>query len=247
MFARITAALALAATGACTSADDGRRERLTVLAAASLTGAFSDLERAFEQANPGVDVMSGFGGSSALAQQIRSDAPVDVFASADDESMATALRDAEGGVQPEVFARNRLMIATPRGDKAVTALGDLARRDVIVVLCTPEVPCGRLAREALDRAGIVVTPRSYERDVKAVVAKVAAGEADAGIVYETDVRADPELVGVPIPGSEDPELQARYVAAALPGRRSPAAEAFVAFLTSAQGERIVRAHGFLAP
>ena len=221
--------------------------RVTVLAAASLTEVLPEVGAAFADAHPGVDVAFSFGASSALARQANEGAPADVFAAADEASMAMAV-DGGSAVDPVVFARNRLALLVGRGNpKGLTGLADLARPGVGFVACALEVPCGRLAAEALHRAGVAVEPKSYEENVKAVVAKVTLGEADAGIVYATDARAAGERAGVvDIPDALD--VVASYPAAVL--RQSPrpeAARALLGFLVSDAGGEILVRHGFLLP
>ena len=219
---------------------------LVVLAAASLGEALRDVAAAFESKHPGLTVQSSFAGSPTLAHQIEEGAPADVFASADE---ATMQRLVDGGLvagSPTIFARNRLAIVVPPGNpKGIHALADLARPGLAVVLCAPAVPAGRYAREAVAKAGVRVPEASEEADVKAVVTKVRLGEADAGIAYATDVRAAAGVVdGVALPEAHD--VIARYPVAVLrDARNRGAAEAFVAFLASEDGVRILARFGFL--
>jgi molybdate transport system substrate-binding protein len=180
--------------------------------------------------------------------QIRDGAPADVLATADEPTMAT-VRDA--GLlagPPVVFARNRLTIVVEPGNpKGVTGLADLAREDLVVVLAAPEVPVGRYARELLSRAGVTVTPRSLEANVKAVVTKVSLGEADAGIAYVTDVRAASlKVASVEIPEATS-HLATYPVAVLARSARPDEAKAFVARLLSERGREILRSHGFEPP
>ena len=163
---------------------------LTVFAAASLTKTFEEMEASFEDAHPGVDVKLSFGGSSDLVAQITEGAAADVFASADTANMdkLVAAGDAEG--TPEEFATNTLIIAVPPGNPAgITSLADLTQKDVRLVLCQPEVPCGSAALKVADAAGLSFSPVSEEESVTGVLAKVESGEADAGLDYVTDVAA----------------------------------------------------------
>lgn len=167
-----------------------RREALTVLAAASLTAPFTTLEKLFEADHPGVDVRMSFQGSSTLAQQITNGAPADVFASADEQNMkkVTDAGLADGG--PAVFATNRLTIAVPPDNPAgISSFADLAKPGVVLVVCAPQVPCGAAARKVERLVGVTLRPASEEQDVKSVLSKVTSGEADAGLVYVTDVPA----------------------------------------------------------
>lgn len=213
-----------------------------VYAAASLQRSFDEIAAAFEQQNPGVTVSPVYDGSSTLATQIGEGAPADVFASADEKNMAKVVAQAP---DPQVFAANTLVIAVPAGNPAqVSALADLAR--VTTVLCAPEVPCGAASQTLLSNAGVAVTPASSEQNVTAVLTKVAAGEADAGLVYATDVvgRDDVEAI---VPAGADAVVN-RYPIATLADAPNPAAaDAFVAFVLSDAGQKILADAGFRAP
>ena len=225
---------------------DAQAKNLTVLAAASLTESFGALEKAFEARSPGTDVVMSFAGSPALIAQIQQGAPADVIATADGASMQK-LVDGKQAVAPQTFAKNRLAIAVEAGNpKHIQALADLARPELIVVLAAEQVPVGRYAREALAKGGVAVAPRSLEENVKAVVAKVALGEADAGIVYETDVRASPKVASVAIPDAQN--VVASYPIAVLTSaKNADDARAFVAFVLSPEGREILRRAGLAAP
>ena len=221
---------------------------LTVSGAASLTAALGEIAAAFAAANPGATVRTNFAGSSTLAQQIREGAPVDVFASADESTMRKLVDAGEVAGEPVVFARNRLAILVARGNpKRVSGLADLVKPDLIVSLCGPAVPAGTYAREIFARAGVAVPESSQELDVKAVVSRVALGEADAGIVYVTDVRAAGDAVeAVALPDAHN--VVARYPIAVLTHARQPdLGRAFVAFATGNDGQVILRRFGFLPP
>lgn len=230
-----------APTGEAPAADaDG----LTVYAAASLGPAFEDLVAAFERAYPDVDVRPPvLDGSQVLATQIAEGAPADVFASADEATMA---RVADLVADPAVFATNTLTIAVPPGNpEGIAGLQDLADPGTAVVLCAAEVPCGAASRTLLERAGVDVVPVSEEQNVGAVIAKVAAGEADAGLVYRTDI-ARGGVAQVPAEGADD--VVNRYPIGALRDAPHPgAAEDFVRFVRGEAGQRILREHGFGAP
>lgn len=226
------------------AAEPAAAEPLRVFAAASLTDAFEGAAAAFRADAPGAEVELHFAASSALVAQLRDGAPADVIATADEVTMAT-LRD--GGLlagAPVVFAYGRLVIVVERGNpKGVRGLADLARKDLLVVLAAPEVPAGRYAGELLSRAGVRVAPRSLEANGRAVVTKVALGEADAGIAYHGDaVAAAGKVVGIEVPEAAD--LPVRYPIATLAASRAPdAAKAFVALLLSERGAAILRRHG----
>ena len=218
---------------------------LTVFAAASLTAAFTELGQQFTAANGGTKVTFNFAGSQALATQIQQGAPADVFASADLANMAK-VEDLTG--MPRNLASNLLEIVVEKGNpRGVEGLDDLAAGDLKVVLAAPEVPAGKYAAEVLAKAGVTVRPVSEEDNVKAVVTKVALGEADAGIVYRTDVTAGGDKVeGVEIP-KEQNVLAAYPIATVKAAKAQDQAQAFVDLVLSAEGQRVLEQHGFLPP
>lgn len=219
---------------------------VNVFAAASLAGALQAVGSAFEKAHPDVKVQLNFAGSPTLVQQIQQGAPADVFASADEANMQKLVDGKEVAGAPQLFARNNLEIVVPPGNpKHIAALADLAKPGLTIALCGPTVPCGRYAAEAFGKAGIAVPAASQELDVKAVLSKVAMGEADAGIVYVTDVRAAAGKVeGVDIPESSN--VTARYPIAMLKNApNAAAAAAFVEFVLSPEGQRLLAGFGFL--
>jgi molybdate transport system substrate-binding protein len=254
---RIRLAAALAATAlllaGCGGGDGdagggsgaGSPAELKVFAAASLTAAFNELGPRFTAANGGTKVTFNFAGSQALATQIQQGAPADVFASADTTNM-DKVRDLVG--DPQVFASNLLQIVVEQGNpKGVKGLDDLANPDLKVVLAAPDVPAGRYAAESLARAGVSVEPVSQEDNVKAVVTKVSLGEADAGIVYVTDVTAGGGKVeGVDIP--KDQNVVATYPIATVKASKAPdKAQAFMDLVRSAEGQQVLDKYGFLPP
>jgi molybdate transport system substrate-binding protein len=247
---RLAAALAVAALvlAGCGGDDDSGAAtpgEIKVFAAASLTAAFTELGQRFTAANGGGKVTFNFAGSQALATQLQQGAPADVFASADLANMDKAT-DLVG--TPRNFASNQLQIVVEQGNpRAISGLDDLANPDLKVVLAAPEVPAGRYAAEALGKAGVTVEPVSEEDNVKAVVTKVSLGEADAGIVYVTDVTAGGDKVeGVDIP--EDQNVLATYPIATVRESTSPdQAQAFMDLVLSAEGQQVLRANGFLPP
>jgi molybdate transport system substrate-binding protein len=239
-------ALGLAACGGGGSGGSGGQSpaEIKVFAAASLTAAFTELGRRYTAAQ-GTKVTFNFAGSQALATQIGQGAPADVFASADLDNMAK-VKDLVG--TPQSFASNRLAIVVEQGNpKGIRTLDDLAGGDVKVVLAAGEVPAGRYAKQVLDRAGVKVTPVSQEDNVKAVVAKVSLGEADAGIVYATDVAAGGARVeGVDIPREQN--VVATYpIATVKAGKAQDAAQAFMDLVLSGQGQEVLHRYGFLPP
>jgi len=241
------AALVLAACGGGSGggAGVGSSGELKVFAAASLTAAFTKIGEDFTAANGGTRVTFNFAGSQALATQIQQGAPADVFASADITNM-DKVKDLVG--TPHSFASNLLAIVVERGNpKGVRTLDDLGSKDLKVVLAAPDVPAGRYAAQILGKAGVTVTPVSEEDNVKAVVTKVSLGEADAGIVYVTDVTAGGGRVeGVEIP--EDQNVTATYpIATVKASRAQERAQAFVDLVLSAEGQQVLGRYGFLPP
>ncbi len=221
---------------------------ITVFAAASLTESFKAVGDAFMRANPGVKVTFTFDASSALVGQITQGAPADVFASADTANMDKLAAAGLIGAAPVTFATNLLSIITgPGNPKGITGLADLAEADLKLVLCDPSVPCGRYAAQSLDKAKVTVTPVSLEQNVKGVVTKVTAGEADAGIVYATDVKAaGAKGAGVAIPA--DQNVIATYpIARTTSSKRADVDMAFIAFLISADGRAVLARYGFGHP
>jgi molybdate transport system substrate-binding protein len=220
---------------------------ITVFAAASLTESFTELGKQFESANPGTKVTFSFGASSALAQQINSGAPADVFASASTKNMDQVV-DAGGASNPKVFATNKMEIATPPNNPAhIASVNDLAKSLVKTALCQPQVPCGSVAQQVFTNAKITVEPVTLEPDVKSVLTKVQLGEVDAGMVYVTDVKAAGDKVkGVEI--SDDVNASTDYPIAALAkSGNSAVASAFVDLVLSSAGEGLLSAAGFQAP
>lgn len=252
MIPRASAAAGLAAIalalGAC-SGDDGQEE-ITVFAAASLTDAFGELATAFEAEHPGVTVRLSLAGSAALRTQILEGAPADVFASASPDEVA-ALAAAGLVREQRTLASNALVVAT-RAD-AIGSFADLAAPGVRLVLAGEDVPAGRYARAALALADtdgtfgedfarrVLANVRSNEANVRAALAKVELGEADAAIVYATDLAAAGDVRAVPVPDRF--QVAAEYRIALLSG--SDAAAAFVAFATSPEGAATLARHGFM--
>ena len=222
-------------------------EELLVSAAASLANAFSELAEAFEEANPGVKVVLNLASSSSLRHQILEGAPVDVFASANISHMEEVVEAGEAdGYQ--VFVSNQLQIAVPPGNPAgVGGLEDFANDRLWIGLCAQGVPCGDLARQVLDNAGVTPSIDSDEPDVRALLTKIELGELDAGITYTTDVLSAGDGVwGIDIP--EEVNVVAHYpITTLLDAPHPEAATAFVAFVLSPQGQAILSEYGFVPP
>ena len=251
---RLTAVLAVAplVLAACGGSDNNSGgtssaaspSEIKVFAAASLTAAFTKLGQDFT-ANGGTKVTFNFAGSQALATQVQQAAPADVFASADIPNM-DKVKDLVG--TPQNFASNLLQIVVEKGNpKGVKGLDDLANPDLKVVLAAPDVPAGKYAAQILGKAGVTVKPVSQEDNVKAVVTKVSLGEADAGIVYVTDVTAGGDKVeGVDIP--EDQNVTATYpIATVKASKAQDKAQAFMDLVLSADGQQVLKEYGFLPP
>ncbi len=230
---------------------------LTVFAAASLTGSFTEIGKAFEAANPGATVALNFAGSQALRTQIEQGASADVFASADHKNMDTMVGEsliADGKYQD--FATNQLIVILPPSNPAnIQGLQDLAKPGIKLDLADASVPAGNYARQVLTNlskdptygsdfsARVLANVVSNETDVKQVVSKVDLGEADAGIVYLTDAQAAPGLKTAAIPASFN--VTAKYPIAVI--AKSPnagLAASFVAFVLSPDGQAILKKYGF---
>lgn len=238
----------LAVLSACGDDGDGEESSrtVTVYAAASLTTTFERIAEEFEAENEDVEVELGFGGSSDLVAQIQEGAPADVFASADPANMDKL--GALQGQEPEAFATNSLQIAVAPGNPlGITGLADLAGEDVALVVCAPEVPCGAAAQRAAEAAGTTLSPVSEEQSVTDVLGKVTSGEADAGLVYVTDViAADGDVEGVDFP--EASAAVNTYPIATVEGSDgADLAEAFVALVLGETGRSILAEAGFGAP
>jgi molybdate transport system substrate-binding protein len=198
---------------------------LTVLAAASLTGAFTKIGDQLHAKNPDLDVKLSFAGTPTLVTQIQQGAPADVFASADQKSMTTVVTGGYNSGTPQVFAHNKLEIAVGAGNpKHVTSITDLTNPSIKVDECAPAVPCGSYATTAFGKAGLKVTPVSQEQDVKTVLTKVSLGEADAD---NLNVTADYPIV----------QLKS--------AQNQTAAKAFVDYVLGSPGQKVLASFGFI--
>ncbi|GHI09267.1 molybdate-binding protein [Streptomyces cellostaticus] len=255
-------AAALMALSACSSSDSSSTTKsdksgsasskpsgtVTVFAAASLKESFTALGQEFEKQHPGTKVSFNFGGSDTLAASITGGAPADVFAAASPKTMAivTDKKDAVG--TPATFVRNQLEIATlPGNPDKVSSLKDLTKSGLKVVLCDKTVPCGAAAQKALDASKLKLTPVSYEQDVKGALTKVELKEADAAVVYKTDVKA----AGDKVEGVEFPEsakaINAYPITLLKNTQNARTAKAFIALVQSAEGQKVLTGAGFLKP
>jgi molybdate transport system substrate-binding protein len=239
------------ADGAATAPGDtpaGISGTLTVFAAASLTDVFTDLGERLEADHPGLAVQFNFAGSSALATQLTQGAPADVFASANESQMAVVTDAGLADGEPRVVAANVLQLAVPAGNPAgVTGLADLAREELAVALCAPQVPCGAAAEDVLAAAGVTAAPDTLEEDVRAALTKVELGEVDAALVYTTDVTAAGDAVeGIDVPEAE--QVVNDYPVAVLADAPNPAAAAaFVELVESEEGQQALADAGFRTP
>jgi molybdate transport system substrate-binding protein len=256
------AALASALLAGCDAAEPAPpgalSGTLTVFAASSLTDAFDEAASTFEREHPGLTVKLNFASSSALATQLNEGAPADLFASADAAQMRI-VTDRGNASDPQVFATNLPVVVVPAGSSAVTAFADLVKPGIKLVLAGRDVPIGRYAREVLARASgaggispdfgerVLRNLKSEETNVRAVLAKVALGEADAGIVYTTDAAAggdDVRVITIP----QGYNVVAEYPIAVLKEAGNRAATiSFIDYLTGPRGQAILKRHGFGIP
>ncbi|MBK6762072.1 MAG: molybdate ABC transporter substrate-binding protein [Micrococcales bacterium] len=244
---------ALALLAGCTG-DAGPGEpppagaQVTVFAAASLQKTFTRLGEQFEASHPGATVAFTFGGSSDLVAQLLQGAPADVFASADPATMDEAVSDGLIAGESEVFATNSMEIAVPPGNPAgVTSFASLADPGTTVVVCAPQVPCGAATVTVEENTGVDLAPVSEENSVADVLGKVSSGEADAGVVYVTDVQAAGAAVeGVEIPASDN-AVNIYPIGVLEASTNATLAEAFQAHVLSPQGQKVLTDAGFGTP
>ena len=236
--------LAASACGGGSQGGDGRQ--ITVLAASSLTGTFTELAREFEKEHPGVDVKLAFDSSATLAQQAVGGAPADVLATADTATMDSAkaaLADA-----PQDFATNTMVMVTPRADPAgLTAIRDLGKPGVTYVTCVETAPCGKVAAALLADNHVTAKPASLEVDVKSVLAKVTSDEADAGLVYRTDaVAAGDQVEAFPVPHA-GAEVTTYPIAPLTQSNDARLAQQFVDLVLGDRGQQVLHDAGFGQP
>lgn len=250
-------ALALAGCSAATTADTtapspgaspdraGGSGTVTVLAAASLTEPLTALAERYEQEHPGVEVRISFGSSTTLAQQIAEGAPVDLYASAGEAALDLLPADVAAGGGRAVIARNTVEIATPPDDPGgVSSLQDLADPDLDVVLCAATVPCGTAADRVLAAAGVTAHVVSREVDVRATLTKVTLGEADAAMVYHSDVvGAGDSVRGIEVPEADNVVLS--YPLLWFSGDADVVG--FAGLVSGPEGTAALEQAGFLAP
>jgi molybdate transport system substrate-binding protein len=235
-------------TAAATATASKPTGTVVVFAAASLKDAFDEIGTQFEKANPGVSMKFNYAGSSSLATQIKQGAPADVFASADTNSMDTVTSAGGADGTAQTFAKNRMeIIVAPGNPKHITSVADLVKPGVQVVVCASAVPCGRYAQQIFKKANVTVKPVSEETSVSSVVTKITLGQADAGIVYTTDVRAaGSKAEGVKIP--DNLNVLADYPIVKVKGApNGDGASAFIDYVMSPAGQKVLASFGFLPP
>ena len=242
------------------SSSGGVQGDVTVFAAASLTDAFGEMTAGFEAANPGAKVTLNFAGSPTLRTQLAQGARADVFASADTANMDGARSDGTIDGQPRVFAHNKLTVVLPSGNSAVSSLQDLAKPGVKVVIELPAVPAGNYSRQALDKMSkdpafgpefatrVLANVVSQEPDVKSVLSRIQLGEADAGMLYVSDVgtpAVKEQVRTVAIPDQFN--VVADYPLAEVKGAPNPrGARAFVGYVLSPAGQATLAKWGLVA-
>ena len=244
---RVLACLGIAGLTACGTTADSESRSLTVFAASSLTGAMPEIVDAFLSEYPGSDIKVAFGSSSDLAIQIIEGAPFDVFASADLTNMLKVEDANLVNVSPTMFASNTFAIIVEKGNPLnIASLTDLAKPGVVVVQCVTTAPCGQGALTIFENAEINVIPRSFEENVKSVVAKVASGEADAGIVYVTDAMAAEQQTDEISIDSGLNTTTDYYIAASNRSNDLDLAQQFADFVLSPLAQEILRKYGFIS-
>lgn len=233
--------LCLGATG-CSATE---QQTLTVFAGSSLQEPFEALAERLETANPGVEVRFHFAGSATLVEQLRQGARADVLAAADEATMARAAEEDLLTATPHVFATNSLVIAVAPGNpRGIRGFSDLTRDDLKVVVCAPIVPCGAATARVEQRAGVGLRPASEELSVTDVLTKVDTGQADAGVVYVSDLgRAEGRVAGVPIPAA----VNATNAYPIATTSESPLAASFVALVEGSVGAEVLQRSGFGSP
>ncbi len=238
-------------TASAPSPPPAQQQTLTVFAAGSLSGSFDEIGAAFESAHPGTDVVLSYAGSSDLVSQLDAGAPADVLATADERTMQQA-SDKGLVAEPALFATNRLAILVAPGNPlGITGARDLAHPDLQLVVCAAQVPCGAATERMLGAAGITITPVSEEPNVTDTAGKVTSGQADAALVYTTDVaRAEAAGTGTGIPLGID-QTPNRYPIAVTESARTSdrvdLAEQFVAYVIAADGQAVLEKAGFGTP
>lgn len=238
----VLVSLGLATAGCSTAATT---KTVTVFAAASMKATFTKLAQTFEASHPGVKVTFNFAGAQTLAEQILQGAAADVFTSADEANMLPVTKAGLNATEVKIYASNSLQIAVPTTNPAkIDTFADLAKRDVKLVICAPAVPCGSATLKVEQATGITLKPVSEEQAVTDVLAKVVAGEADAGLVYKTNViDAGAKVTGIDFPESAK-AVNRNTIVALKAGPQAALGQEFVDLVVSAQGQQVLAAAGF---
>ena len=252
MFARralVSALVPIMLFSACASSPESQEQTtLEVYAASSLAMPFTEAGVVFEKEHPGVKVQFNLGASSDLARFVQEGAPADVFASADVANMDKVESQDLLDSASVIFATNYLEIIVEKGNPlGISSLEDLSNPDLIFVTTNPDVPIGQYTAEVLNRAGVSVTPDSFESNVKGIMLKVASGEADAGIVYHSEViAADGQVEGIKIPTEFN--IVAKYPIGIIKNSENKKhAQEFIDFLLSPKGQALLIQYGFKNP
>jgi len=248
----VVIAASLAACGSSSKSSESSGDlsgSIQVFFGSSLTKAFTQFAKDFQAAHPGTTIKLDPGSSTTLAEQIQGGSDADVFASADTKNMQKLQDGGQVTATPIVFAKNQMEIAVEPGNpQKVKTVQNLANPNLVVVLCASEAPCGKYADQVLEKNNVTVTPKSRELDAAATLTKVSSGNADAAIVYVTDVKgAGSDVAGVDIP--TDQNVVATLPIAALKDTKNAAlADAWVQYVTApAQEQKLQQQYGFLAP
>lgn len=235
---------ACSSSGPTAAEANDKRGTITVLAASSLTNPFTVFAKDFAAKHPGARVELSFGSSTDLASQITQGAPADVFASADDKNMDRVVAGTFNANPPVHFARNTLTIAVATGNpRGIATLADLVDDDLAVLLCDAAVPCGRFADEMLTNAGVAITAKSREASARVTIAKVELGEADAAIVYASDVLASSKVDQVTIPDDVN-VVTSLPIVRLTSSKRSTLAQAWIDYVLAHEID-LVKEYGFL--
>jgi molybdate transport system substrate-binding protein len=258
---RASLAVAIAAVAACGGGGDegssgsgdasgggsGASGEITVYAAESLTDPFTAIGPSFESVYENVTTKFNFDVSQTLVQGIEDGAAVDVFASADQANMDDFVAAGLNGAEPVTFATSEMTIVVPIDNpNDVADVADLANPDLDVVLCAEESPCGSYAKQVLDAAGVTVTPSNTVTNTSEIVAAVEQGDADAGIIYATDVSAAGDATTVPI--REDVNVEVEYLIAPVAGSANEqVAQDFVEYVMGPEGQQLLEQYDFTVP
>jgi molybdate transport system substrate-binding protein len=227
----------------CGSDDTGGRTKLRVLAASSLTEAFTDLEKTYEKAHPDVDVTLFFDSSAILVEQISQGLAADVLTTADEKSMDKAVSAGVISGKPQAFATNTLVIVTPAGNPArINGIDDLAHAKFAV--CVPAAPCGDAAKRLFALDKFTGKPATEEENVKGVLTKVTSGEVDAGLVYVSDAQAAGDKVGVVDAENASEVVNVDPIAVVKGSKHLDAAKDWIDLVSGAQGQGALAFHGF---